>query len=49
MTAASLPAAGDRPATYPPRRSVVAWIFFDWAAQPFFTLVTTFVFAPFFA
>jgi UMF1 family MFS transporter len=28
---------------------VIAWIFFDWAAQPFFTLVTTFVFAPFFA
>ena len=49
MTAASLPAAGDRPVTYPPRRSVVAWIFFDWSAQPFFTLVTTFVFAPFFA
>jgi len=49
VIAASLPAAGDRPATYPPRRSVVAWIFFDWAAQPFFTLVTTFVFAPFFA
>lgn len=41
--------ADSRPATYPPRRSVVAWIFFDWAAQPFFTLVTTFVFAPFFA
>lgn len=37
------------PTIYPPRRSVVAWIFFDWAAQPFFTLVTTFVFAPFFA
>ncbi|MDJ1159769.1 MFS transporter [Chelatococcus sp. SYSU_G07232] len=35
--------------TYPPRRAVVAWIFFDWAAQPFFTLVTTFIFAPFFA
>jgi UMF1 family MFS transporter len=49
VSAASLPAAGDRPATYPPRRSVVAWIFFDWSAQPFFTLVTTFVFAPFFA
>jgi MFS transporter, UMF1 family len=49
VTTASLPAAGDRPAAYPPRRSVVAWIFFDWAAQPFFTLVTTFVFAPFFA
>jgi MFS transporter, UMF1 family len=34
---------------YPPRRAVVAWVMFDWAAQPFFTLVTTFVFAPFFA
>lgn len=49
MSAASPTAAGDQPATYPPRRSVVAWIFFDWSAQPFFTLVTTFVFAPFFA
>lgn len=49
MSAASLPAASDQPASYPPRRSVVAWIFFDWSAQPFFTLVTTFVFAPFFA
>lgn len=49
MNTASLPASGDQPATYPPRRSVVAWIFFDWSAQPFFTLVTTFVFAPFFA
>ncbi|MEN5081765.1 MFS transporter [Bosea sp. TWI1241] len=48
MTQASS-AAGTPPVTYPPRRSVVAWIFFDWAAQPFFTLVTTFVFAPFFA
>lgn len=37
------------PATYPPRRAVTAWLFFDWAAQPFFTLITTFVFAPFFA
>jgi UMF1 family MFS transporter len=26
-----------------------AWVLFDWAAQPFFTLVTTFVFAPYFA
>lgn len=37
------------PVAYPPRRAVTAWLFFDWAAQPFFTLVTTFVFAPFFA
>jgi len=38
-----------RPISYPPRRAVTAWLFFDWAAQPFFTLITTFVFAPFFA
>ncbi|MCO5090086.1 MFS transporter [Bosea sp. (in: a-proteobacteria)] len=37
------------PAVWPPRRAVTAWLFFDWAAQPFFTLITTFVFAPFFA
>ncbi len=37
------------PAAYPPRSAVVSWIFFDWAAQPYFTLITTFVFAPFFA
>ncbi len=36
-------------AGYPPRRAVVSWLFFDWSAQPFFTLVTTFIFAPFFA
>jgi MFS transporter, UMF1 family len=33
---------------YPPQKAVAAWLLFDWAAQPFFTLVTTFVFAPFF-
>ncbi len=37
------------PPIWPPARARVAWMFFDWAAQPFFTLVTTFVFAPFFA
>ena len=42
--APAAPSAG-----YPPRRAVTAWLFFDWAAQPFFTLITTFVFAPFFA
>jgi MFS transporter, UMF1 family len=35
--------------TWPPRSGVIAWIFFDWAAQPYFTLITTFVFAPYFA
>src|SRR4030081_2581210 len=33
---------------YPPRAAVVSWIFFDWAAQPYFTLITTFIFAPYF-
>lgn len=31
------------------RRAVGAWIMFDWATQPHYTLVTTFVFAPYFA
>jgi MFS transporter, UMF1 family len=30
-------------------RAIVGWVLFDWAAQPFFTLVTTFVYAPYFA
>jgi UMF1 family MFS transporter len=34
---------------YPHRAAVISWIFFDWAAQPYFTLITTFVFAPYFA
>ena len=34
---------------YPRRAAVISWIFFDWAAQPYFTLITTFVFAPYFA
>lgn len=34
--------------SYPPRAAVVSWIFFDWAAQPYFTLITTFVFGPYF-
>ena len=40
---------GDIPQQYPPRAAVISWIFFDWAAQPYFTLITTFVFAPYFA
>ena len=31
---------------YPGRAAVISWIFCDWAAQPDFTLITTFVFAP---
>jgi UMF1 family MFS transporter len=36
------PAMASRPA-------ILGWLLFDWACQPFFTLVTTFVFAPYFA
>jgi UMF1 family MFS transporter len=39
----------DMRETYPPRAAVISWIFFAWAAEPFFTLITTFVFAPYFA
>src|SRR5947207_14520222 len=34
---------------YPRPVAVISWIFFDWAAEPYFTLITTFVFAPYFA
>ncbi|WP_420133498.1 MFS transporter [Rhodopseudomonas sp.] len=40
---------GTAPRTYPSRAAVLGWIFFDWAAQPYFTLITTFIFAPYFA
>lgn len=29
--------------------AIWGWVLFDWACQPFFTLVTTFVYAPYFA
>ncbi|MBX6424357.1 MAG: MFS transporter [Variibacter sp.] len=31
------------------RAAIVGWVLFDWAAQPFFTLITTFIYAPYFA
>jgi MFS transporter, UMF1 family len=30
-------------------RALVSWVLFDWAAQPYYTLVLTFLFAPYFA
>lgn len=32
-----------------PRRGIWGWMLFDWAQQPFHTLIITFVFAPYFA
>jgi UMF1 family MFS transporter len=29
--------------------AIASWMLFDWAAQPFYTLITTFLFAPYFA
>jgi UMF1 family MFS transporter len=37
------------PTVYPPVSAVYGWMLFDWAAQPYFSLITTFVFAPYFA
>jgi UMF1 family MFS transporter len=37
------------PARLASKGAIAGWLLFDWACQPFFTLVTTFVFAPYFA
>lgn len=37
-----------KPADIESRGAVFGWVMFDWASQPFFTLVTTFIFAPYF-
>jgi MFS transporter, UMF1 family len=34
-----------QPAT---KRGIISWMFYDWAAQPFFTVVLTFIFGPYF-
>ena len=31
------------------KRGQVSWALFDWANQPFFTVITTFIFGPYFA
>ena len=30
------------------KRALFGWVLFDWATQPFYTLVVTFLFAPYF-
>lgn len=55
MTAETMPTTAvgqDASDTYVPRsplRARVSWMLFDWATQPFYTLVQTFLFAPYFA
>jgi MFS transporter, UMF1 family len=41
--------AAHKQRSYPPRAAAFGWILFAWAAEPFFVLITTFVFAPYFA
>jgi MFS transporter, UMF1 family len=31
------------------RAALTGWVLFDWAAQPYYTLILTFLFAPYFA
>lgn len=37
------------PPRHADRRGIISWMMFDWATQPFHTLIITFVFAPYFA
>jgi len=41
--------AADPPTPRAPQRALVSWMLFDWATQPHYTLVQTFLFAPYFA
>lgn len=42
-------AAASEAVPLAPKRARVSWMLFDWAAQPYYTLVQTFLFAPYFA
>lgn len=44
-----LEASDIRPVQRAPFRARASWMLFDWAAQPHYTLVQTFLFAPYFA
>jgi len=37
-----------KPAEPTGKRALFGWVLFDWATQPFYTLVVTFLFAPYF-
>lgn len=49
MTAGSVDTTGPADGRRASRSAIGAWVMFDWATQPHFTLITTFVFAPYFA
>lgn len=43
------PATTTSQAERAPNSALASWVLFDWAAQPFYTLILTFLFAPYFA
>ncbi|MDO9384727.1 MAG: MFS transporter [Hyphomicrobiaceae bacterium] len=47
--ALSAPSASSISVARAPLRARLSWVMFDWSAQPFYTLVLTFLFAPYFA
>lgn len=49
MAGGHAPADGEATVKPASRLGQVSWALFDWANQPFFTLVTTFIFGPYFA
>ena len=49
MTAAATGTTAPDSSARAPLRARVSWMLFDWAAQPYYTLVQTFLFAPYFA
>ena len=40
--------ASGQPVKNVTKRGIWGWMLFDWAAQPFHTLILTFIFAPYF-
>jgi UMF1 family MFS transporter len=48
-TTFATPSAAAASSERAPRRARLSWVMFDWSAQPFYTLVLTFLFAPYFA
>lgn len=45
----SVAGEGSRLVAKPDRKGIWGWMLFDWAAQPYHTLLITFIFAPYFA
>ena len=49
MTISATAAHQTTPITSASPRALASWVLFEWATQPFYTLIVTFLFAPYFA